>query len=350
MATLGKVLIIRFSALGDVAMTIPQVYAVCRAYPDTSFVMVTQKVASTLFINAPANLQVYVADIYARHKGVTGVWRLARELNALGVETVVDLHDVMRSQYLRLLLRLMGKRVFVLDKGRAEKKRLVARNGKVKVQLTTSAQRYAETFVRAGYPYKENFVSLYNEERGDVTIFSHLTPAKQPGERWIGIAPFAKHEGKIYPLHLMEQVVARLSREDNIKIFLFGAGEKEAAILGAWRDKYSHVVSLADTRNGFPVELSIISYLDVMLSMDSANMHLAALVNTPVVSIWGATHPYAGFLGYHVAPQNIIETEMPCRPCSVFGNKPCYRGDYACLNSITPDVVCDKLLSLLLLM
>ena len=347
MATLGKVLIVRFSALGDVAMTIPQVYAVCRAYPDTTFVMVTQKVASTLFINAPANLQVYVADIYNRHKGIVGVWRLARELNALGVETVVDLHDVMRSQYLRLLLRLMGKRVFVLDKGRAEKKRLVARNHKVKVQLTTSAQRYADTFARAGFPYNENFVSLYNGGRGDVAIFSHLTSVKQPGERWIGIAPFAKHEGKIYPLPLMEQVVAQLSECDDVKVFLFGAGAREATILGSWRDKYCRVVSLADTRNGFPVELSLISYLDVMLSMDSANMHLAALVNTPVVSIWGATHRYAGFLGYHVSPQNIIETEMNCRPCSVFGNKPCYRGDYACLNTISPDAVCNKLLSLL---
>lgn len=337
----------RFSALGDVAMTIPQVYAVCRAYPDTTFVMLTQKVASTLFINPPKNLQLYVAEVYTRHKGVVGLCRLACELNKLGIDAVVDLHDVMRSQYLRLLLRLMGKKVFVLDKGRKAKKRLVAREKKEKVQLATSAQRYSETFLRAGFPYEPNFVSLYNGGRGDENTFLYLSQGKQDNERWIGIAPFAKHEGKIYPLHLMERVVEQLSQVEGVRIFLFGAGEREAAILGNWRSKYPHVTSLADKRNGFPVELALISYLDVMLSMDSANMHLAALVNIPVVSIWGATHRYAGFLGYRVSENNILEVDMPCRPCSVFGNKPCYRGDYACLNNISPEAVCRKVMSVM---
>lgn len=345
MAKFKKVLIARFSALGDVAMTIPQVYSVCRSHPDVEFVMVTQKVASTLFINPPANLQVYVAEIYTRHKGLVGIWRLARELNALGIDAVADLHDVMRSQYLRLLLRCMGKKIFIIQKGREEKRHLVARNNKVFKQLTTSSQRYADVFDRMHLCYDHDFISLYGQGRGDEATFAHLTPAKQAGERWIGIAPFAKHDGKIYPLHLMEQVVERLSSETDVRIFLFGAGEREASVLGAWRDKYPRVTSLADRRNGFPVELAIISYLDVMLSMDSANMHLAALVNTPVVSIWGATHRYAGFLGYGVSPELIIELDMACRPCSVFGNKPCHRGDYACLNGISPEVVSNKVLA-----
>lgn len=345
MAKFKKVLIARFSALGDVAMTIPQVYSVCRAHPDVEFVMVTQKVASTLFVNPPANLQVYVAEIYSRHKGLVGIWRLARELNALGIDAVADLHDVMRSQYLRLLLRCMGKKIFIIKKGREDKRHLVAQRHKVLKQLSTSSQRYADVFNRMQLGYEINFISLYGQGRGDVSLFEHLTQPKQVGERWVGIAPFAKHDGKIYPLHLMEQVVERLSREPDVRIFLFGAGEREASILGAWRDKYLRVTSLADRRNGFPVELAIISYLDVMLSMDSANMHLASLVNTPVVSIWGATHRYAGFLGYGVSPELIIEQDMPCRPCSVFGNKPCHRGDYACLTGISPVVVSDKVLA-----
>ncbi len=328
-------------------MTIPQVYSVCRSHPDITFVMLTQKVASSLFINPPANLQVYVAEIYTRHKGIVGIWRLARELNKLGIDAIADLHDVMRTQFLRLLLRCMGKKVFIIDKGRNEKRRLVARTGKCMTQLKTSSQRYADVFGRMHLHYNNDFKSLYDNGRGNTTTFAHLTSAKQPGERWIGIAPFAKHQGKIYPLNLMEQVVARLSQEPNVRIFLFGAGEYEAGILGTWREKYNNVNSLADRRNGFPVELAIISHLDVMLSMDSANMHLAALVNTPVVSVWGATHHYAGFLGYGVSPQLIVECDMPCRPCSVFGNKPCHRGDYACLNNITPDMVCRKVLSCL---
>lgn len=338
-----KVLVVRLSALGDVAMTIPQVYSVCRAYPDTQFVILTQKVASTLFINAPANLQVYVAEVYTRHKGPWGIFQLALELKAMGIDAVADLHDVMRTHILRFFLRLMRCPVFVIDKGRREKRLLATRRNKSMQQLTTSAQRYIHVFERMGLPFSPTFRSLYGDGEADMAIFTHLAPAKQAGERWIGIAPFAKHMGKIYPLDRMERVVEELSHDNATRIFLFGAGEREAAILGAWRDKYPHVISLADRRNGFPSELAIISHLDVMLSMDSANMHLAALTHTPVVSVWGATHRYAGFMGYGVSPQLIVESNLDCRPCSIFGNKPCYRGDYACLHNITPESIVAKI-------
>jgi len=88
------------------------------------------------------------------------------------------------------------------------------------------------------------------------------------------------------------------------------------------------------------------SYLDVMLSMDSANMHLASLVNTEVISIWGQTHPYAGFLGWKQLPVNTIQCEdLACRPCSVYGNKECYRKDFACMNNILPETIINKILN-----
>jgi ADP-heptose:LPS heptosyltransferase len=87
--------------------------------------------------------------------------------------------------------------------------------------------------------------------------------------------------------------------------------------------------------------------MDLMVSMDSANMHLASLVNTPVISIWGATHPYAGFYGFNQDESNAIQIDLPCRPCSIFGNKPCCRGDYACLRQITPEMIVKKVESIL---
>jgi ADP-heptose:LPS heptosyltransferase len=83
-------------------------------------------------------------------------------------------------------------------------------------------------------------------------------------------------------------------------------------------------------------ELILMSHLDVMLSMDSANMHLAFLTHTPVVSIWGATHPYAGFSGLQVEGSEIVQVPMDCRPCSIYGNKPCYKGNYECMYNIQP--------------
>jgi ADP-heptose:LPS heptosyltransferase len=85
------------------------------------------------------------------------------------------------------------------------------------------------------------------------------------------------------------------------------------------------------------------SYVDVMLTMDSGNMHLASLVETPNVSIWGATHPYAGFYGFGQNPDNAVQIELSCRPCSVYGNKPCFRKDYACMNGISPQKIVKKI-------
>ncbi len=333
----------RLSALGDVAMTIPQIYSVCQAYPDTTFVVLTQRVASSLFMYAPINLQVYIADVKARHKGVAGLWLLYKELSALGIDAVADLHDVLRTKILRRLFRMAGKTVSIIDKGRAEKKRLTRRRHKELRPLKPMAERYADVFAALSLPYTPRFTSLYPDGKGDAGLFSHITPPKETGKLWIGIAPFAKHEGKIYPVEEMERIVDLLSRHERLHLFLFGA-DNEAALLAKWQERYPRVISLASQRHGFKVELSLMSYLDVMLSMDSANMHLAALAGVPVVSVWGATHPYAGFLGYTASPAHIIQADMACRPCSVFGDKPCYRGDYACLRQITPDSIAQKVL------
>ena len=90
------------------------------------------------------------------------------------------------------------------------------------------------------------------------------------------------------------------------------------------------------------------SHLEVMLSMDSANMHLASLTGIPVVSVWGATHPLAGFMGWNQSKDNAIQVDLDCRPCSIFGQKPCKRGDYACLNQIKPETIVEKINTLLL--
>ncbi len=336
-----KVLIVRLSALGDVAMTIPVVYSVCRAYPDTTFVMLTQKVATQLFVQAPANLQVVVADVKGRHKGIAGLYRLSREMRQLSIDAVADLHDVLRSKVLRFFLKIAGIPAAVIDKGRAEKRRLTTQKEKKLKPLASSFERYAKVFQTLGFIGSTDFASLYGEGEGDVTLFAEKTEPKQSGEHWIGIAPFAKHKGKIYPLERMEQVVDQLSKEADCKIFLFGAGDAERRILDEWSKRYPRVITLADKRYGFAFELALISHLDVMVSMDSANMHLASLVATPVVSVWGATHPYCGFLGWQQSEERIVQRDLPCRPCSVFGNKPCLRDSYACLD-IAPEQIVEQ--------
>ena len=83
------------------------------------------------------------------------------------------------------------------------------------------------------------------------------------------------------------------------------------------------------------------SRLRLVLAMDSGNMHLASLAGVPVVSVWGATHPLSGFLGWGQSIDNVIQEDLPCRPCSIYGSKPCEYGDYRCMTGISPERVLE---------
>lgn len=337
-----RLLVLRLSALGDVAMTVPVVTSLARQYPDLEIMVLSRPFMQSLYAQAPANVRFRGVDV-KRYKGVAGLFRLFRELKRVGgYEAVADLHDVLRTKILRFFFRLSGARVACIDKGRREKRALTAPRHKRLVQLSTSFARYEAVFARLGFPVKSRFRSIYGEGWGDRSLFQAVTgPAD--GKRWIGIAPFAAHAGKILPDSTLALLIEEASKRPDWRIFLFGGGEAEREKLERWSEHRANVLSLAGKLK-LDGELALMSHLDVMVSMDSANMHLASLVGTPVVSVWGATHPYAGFMGWGQDAGNAVQvTDLPCRPCSIFGNKPCLRGDYACLARVTAGQIMEKI-------
>jgi ADP-heptose:LPS heptosyltransferase len=336
-------LVIRLSSLGDVAILIPILYSVASKNPDDTFLLVTKKPLQPLFFNKPNNLEIFPMQTKDRHKGLLGLIRAVWDVNSIINQLknssenfrkslkVADLHAVIRSTIVDFFFKLKGAKIAVIDKGRSAKKKLARKKNKKLLPLQTSLSRYQEVFEKLGYDTSLSFKGFYPKENTKT-------------ETWIGIAPFAKHRGKIYPFGQMETVLHLLNERPSTKIFLFG-GKEECHLLEEWIKKYEHVVSVAGLIP-FPDELSLMNRLDVMMSMDSANMHLASLVNTPVVSIWGATHLYAGFYGYNQNPENVVQIDLECRPCSIFGDKPCWRGDYACLTGISPEAIVEKIISL----
>lgn len=342
------ILVARFSAIGDVAMTVPVVYSACRCYPHLRFVVLTRPSMVPIFACAPSNLTVLGIDVKSKpYRGIRGMRRLAAEMRrTCAPAAFVDLHDVLRTRLLGLFLRLHGVPCKRIDKARSKRRALTRRADKVMLPLTGSRDRYAEAFARAGLPLEERFDGLYGG-RGNAPAeaFAAITEPKPEGERWIGIAPFAAHEGKIYPPELMEQVVAALCAEPRVRVFLLGGGGHEQEVLSEWAGRYPAATCLAGKRHGFAAELALFNHLDCMLSMDSGNMHLAAIAATPTVSIWGATHPYCGFTAWRQTDGDFIQLPVPCRPCSVFGNKPCQRGDLMCLRAIRPDTVVARVLA-----
>ena len=336
-------LIIRFSAIGDVAMAVPVVKALAEQYPHLRITFLSRPFARPLFEDLAPNVGFMEADIKGEYRGVKGLNKLYRRLVAKQFTAIADFHNILRSNYLRMRFNIGMFRVEHINKHRSGKRRLTSQTNKRLVQQPTTFENYADVLARLGYPVK-----LY--ERLEVVLPDLAdrrpdnSPFHVPHTPSIGIAPFAAHRGKVYPVEKMEQVIARLTaRWPGSRIYLFGGGGKERETMSDWAARFPQCTLVATVARGLKEELALMSRLSVMLSMDSANMHLASLVGTPVVSIWGATHPYAGFLGWGQRADDCIQVDLDCRPCSIYGKKPCHRGDYACLNLITPEQIVRKI-------
>ncbi|MEM7187098.1 MAG: glycosyltransferase family 9 protein [Bacteroidota bacterium] len=175
-----------------------------------------------------------------------------------------------------------------------------------------------------------------------------LTLIGREPKKCIGIAPFAAYESKMYPLDRTKELIQMLVEEGQHQILLFGGGPEEEALLKQWESQFERVTNVAGVLT-FDEELNLISNLDLMVSMDSANGHLAACFGIPVITLWGVTHPYAGFVPFAQPDDHQIKADRnkyPLIPTSVYGNK--YPEDYKeCMGSIPPEKVLEKIRSLL---
>ncbi len=338
MPSTKHILVIRLSAMGDVAMTVPVLRAFTTQYPEVKLTVLT-RVFFTPFFRDLENVSVFPADLKGTHKGVLGLYKLSKELKKLDIDAIADLHNVLRTNILKCFF--FGKPFVQIDKGRAEKKALVT--GKTFQQLKTTHERYADVFRKLGFP-----LDLANPKFPNrVALNSKLQDlVGADTKKWIGMAPFAAHESKMYPLDLMEQVIETLSKTH--KILLFGGGKKEVDILDAYQSKYENVINLAG-KLILDEELDVISNLDVMLSMDSGNAHMAAMLGVKVITIWGVTHPYAGFAPFN-QPEDFAllsdREQFPLIPTSIYGNK-FPEGYQDAAGSIAPEKVIKTIESIL---
>ncbi|RYY45808.1 MAG: lipopolysaccharide heptosyltransferase family protein, partial [Chitinophagaceae bacterium] len=270
------------------------------------------------------------------YKGLMGLYRLSKELKTrVAFDAVADIHDVLRTKVLR---NLLGKPTAVINKGRAEKKELTRKTNKKLRPLPTAFERMTTVFGALGLPVDLNINDGYTPKHSGLDF-----PRDSSAKISIGIAPFAKHAAKMYPLPKLERVVDLLLQVPNLHIYFF-ASKGEMVSLESLRRKSDRIHNM-DAVLSFGKELELISQMDAMITMDSANMHLASLFGVPVVSIWGGTHPFLGFYGWGQDYENIVQVDLPCRPSSVFGNKSCpVHGAAGCMQDIQPKMIFDKVM------
>jgi len=293
--------------------------------PDVQLIMVSRENFRDLFNGIP-NLLFKGIDV-DEYKGFLGLRKLARQLKSeFDPDYIADLHDVIRTKVLNRIFFRHRYKVYVLDKGKEERELLTNVWNIDKEPIRKTVERYADVL----------------REMGFLLTLSHRYQPAQKEKSGVGFAPFAQHKGKILPLEKSFEAAKILA--EHHKIYFFGGGQKETEMLSQWQKAIPNSENLAGKMT-LREELEKISGLKVMISMDSANMHLASLAGTRCVSVWGATHPFAGFLGYGQSEDDVVQIkDLTCRPCSVFGDKECYRGDYACLEEITVKQIIDKVL------
>lgn len=336
-------LIIRFSAMGDVAMTVPVVYSLAKQYPDLRITVLSKPFARGFFENLAPNVNFMAVDQKTEFKGIHGLNVLFRRLVAKNFTAIADFHNILRSNYLRLRFNLGQFKVAHLDKHRSQRHHLVSPKNTNRQPLEPVFNGYCDVLARLGYPVKLEFRSIFPEGGAPLRLLPGQIGEKKAFQQWIGIAPFAAHPGKVLPKETMKKAIRQIVQlHPSCRIFLFGGGQKEKQELDKWQTELPNTLNASAVLGGLDNELALMSHLDVMVSMDSANMHLASLVGTRVVSVWGATHPYAGFMGWNQSLDDAVQVKLDCRPCSIFGNKPCRRGDFACMHRITPEMLVGK--------
>ena len=302
--------------MGDVVMTIPVIRCLEKKYPENKFIFVTRP-KFRYFFDEFKNVKVFEVDLEKRHKGVFGLFNLFLDLRKLNPKRIADLHSVLRTNILSFLFRLIFTKVSVIDKKRKERKALTRKVNKIFKPLTPVHYLYQEVFNKLGFSIDLTKDHFYPPSK---TFNLNIDQIDIKG-KMVGIAPFAKHSAKMYPLDLMQKIVSYV--QDRHTVFLFGSGKIEMQTISGWSSALKNVYS-CDILGSFENEIGLISNLDLMISMDSANGHIASIYNVPVITIWCLTHPYTGFTTFNNDPNNQFlpdREEYPLIPNSVYGNK-----------------------------
>lgn len=369
-----NVLAVRFSAIGDVSMLVPAFQQALASNPELNIIFVSKPFFEPLFsgIERLKFIGINLSD----YKGLIGLIRLSSRLSSNNNNGLfLDLHDSLRTRVLRSIWQFRGKKVFVLDKGRAEKALLTRKRNKILLPLKHTVERYLDVFKAAGVFIQrydrpaQRTDSNFNEFSLPVSadpLITEIGPLNWLGGKLstdlphypqhsrrayqFGFAPFAgfalkefEPEKKVHLLKLL------LKTYPQSTIILFGGKDKQAELQqlcnATSADEFNGSVVLAsDLAKSFQEELKLIQQLDLMLSMDSGNLHLAAISGVRVLGIYGTTHPYLGFSPYGQEQSGTIGLEgLECRPCTVYGNAKCFRGDFACMRQLSLDLIIEKI-------
>ncbi len=319
-----NILIIRLGSIGDVVLASAPLINLKLSFHDSKIYFLTREQNSPLVELMPG-----VDEIISLPQKISlsKLFQTGEYFDRLGMDIICDLHGNLRSQYLM---------------------RHIAASVKVKYPKRRRERMMAVKFDKID-PAPPHTIDLYNEAvkacGGDVFTRRPLlrlpeSPKTASGRPAVAIAPGASYITKQWPPDRFKELIGGLSNNDKADVILL-LTEKDKMLSEHFAAHESKNIKALIEAPLIDV-VSEIAGADLLLCNDSGLMHIGSAVGTPVLALFGPTHPTLGFSprGWH---DEIIQVDEPCRPCSLHGQKACFRDQQYCLTRIDVDFVLSQI-------
>ena len=353
-----RFLVLCFSEETKALLLVPVLQNLVRQYSKISLTLVCLAHCQIFFHDIPG-VHVVGIDLNKKYRGPWALYRLCRELNKLGPYIRgLDLNEDLNNYLLRFFFFFHNLYFTKIGSVHRQLRQLTRRRRKRSQNLPHLVERYTDSFREAGLELnkkaKTSFpvVNLSTATRALAHDFLKKQELlKQNTQKvqgiWIAFAPFAEHHTKDWPFEKASELIHTMQKELGLLIFLFGEQGQQLERLEDLHKKHPQTILAAESPQNLESEMGVLSQMDLFLGVDSLYMHLAALLGISIFSIWGPTHPYSGYGPYSKAKTHTLiqipHEALSCRPCSLQGEKSCFRHDLACMQWISTNEIFEKI-------
>lgn len=322
-----RVLVLRFSSIGDIVLTTPVVRSLAQGLPGTQVHFATKAGFEPLLRHNP-----HIHRIHTLEPG--GDAALIAELTQQDFDWVIDLHHNIRTLRIKLALGHVPSSTF--PKLNVQKY-LLTRFKINRMPNVHIVERYAEALCPLGVGLDDGGLEMHPGPEAEAEARATFAAAALPGSAYAAVLG-ANYATKQYPPDLMARLLNTLSQP---VVLLGGPAERTyAEYLTANLTVPFHD---AVARHGLLASAALMRHCQAVITGDTGFMHIAAAFAQPVHSIWGNTVPELGMYPYRT-PHNIFEIkELNCRPCSKLGYKACPKGHFRCMRDQVPEVLAEQI-------
>lgn len=340
MPQINKILIIRFSSIGDIILASPLIRVLRKAYPDALIDFVTKSEYADLVRSNP-NLSA-VFDLKTETEGE--LQRLKAKVRSERYDAIFDIHNSIRSRFIRYGSR--AKMTFVVDKRIGPRLMLVHLKKNRYPTVIPVAQRYIDAGRKLGLADDGGGLEMFVMEEIAANVSSRLGRLDLDRFEYVlGLVPSARHFTKQWPMERFVELGVRCVRERKSGLLIFGGREDveycgdiahmiNAETSGRSAESLAGTLSLQETAVAM-------DHCDIVVTNDTGLMHMAAARKRKVVALFGSTVKEFGFFPYGTEHVVLEREGLECRPCSHIGLSHCPEGHFRCMRDITADQVLE---------